>query len=238
MKAITNEAIQTVCEVVKCAVIIISSRPVVIKPYVPVMDVLVATWLRGAKGRMWLPELVQVSFLQETLLVKLLAQLSHTIPEPGSTTIQTVCEAIKCAAINISSRPVFSWPRMADLITVCSRFSVFLRSPLFFPWLAAVTAENSSLCTVFPPISIRFAYSSIILGLLAISSISYQPVVITPYVPVMEVLVATWLRGARAGCGSQNLFKSVKHLPMNAGDKHSDPLFPFGFGLVTKPGRA
>ena len=30
-------------------------------------------------------------------------------------------------------------------------------------------------------------------------------------------------------------FKSVDQLPMNVGDPHYDPLFPFGFGLTTKP---
>ncbi|KAI3988522.1 hypothetical protein MKX01_026336, partial [Papaver californicum] len=30
-------------------------------------------------------------------------------------------------------------------------------------------------------------------------------------------------------------FKTVDQFPMNVGDKPFDPLFPFGFGLVTMP---
>ncbi|KAK6147390.1 hypothetical protein DH2020_018302 [Rehmannia glutinosa] len=33
-------------------------------------------------------------------------------------------------------------------------------------------------------------------------------------------------------------FKTVDQLPMNVGDKQYDPLFPFGFGLTTKPVKA
>ncbi|KAG6436456.1 hypothetical protein SASPL_101355 [Salvia splendens] len=34
---------------------------------------------------------------------------------------------------------------------------------------------------------------------------------------------------------ARNWFKSVDQLPMNVGDAHYDPLFPFGFGLTTQP---
>jgi hypothetical protein len=30
-------------------------------------------------------------------------------------------------------------------------------------------------------------------------------------------------------------FKTVGQLPMNVGDSHYDPLFPYDFGLTTKP---
>ncbi|KAG0480179.1 hypothetical protein HPP92_010785 [Vanilla planifolia] len=82
--------------------------------------------------------------------------------------------------------------------------------------------------------------------------VSGRPVVIEPYVPVMDALVAAWLPGTEGqgvadvlfgdygftGKLSRTWFKSVDQLPMNVGDKHYDPLFPFGFGLVTKPGTA
>ncbi|XP_021898242.1 uncharacterized protein LOC110814954 isoform X2 [Carica papaya] len=43
--------IKNVCGAVKCVVIIISGRPVVIKPYVSTMDALIAAWLPGTEGQ-------------------------------------------------------------------------------------------------------------------------------------------------------------------------------------------
>ncbi|CAB4316256.1 unnamed protein product [Prunus armeniaca] len=37
---------------------------------------------------------------------------------------------------------------------------------------------------------------------------------------------------------SRTWFKTVDQLPMNVGDAHYDPLFPFGFGLTTTPTNA
>jgi beta-glucosidase len=65
----------------------------------------------------------------------------------------------------------------------------------------------------------------------------------------MDALVAAWLPGSEGqgvadvlfgdygftGTLSQTWFKTVDQLPMNIGDRHYDPLFPFGFGLTTKP---
>uniref|UniRef100_A0A0D6R511 beta-glucosidase n=1 Tax=Araucaria cunninghamii TaxID=56994 RepID=A0A0D6R511_ARACU len=77
--------------------------------------------------------------------------------------------------------------------------------------------------------------------------ISGRPLVIEPYLPVMDVFVAAWLPGTE-GAGvsdvifgdygfhgklSRTWFKSVDQLPMNWGDKNYDPLFPLGFGLTT-----
>ncbi|KAJ0966361.1 hypothetical protein J5N97_027499 [Dioscorea zingiberensis] len=105
--------------------------------------------------------------------------LNLTIPEPGPTTIQTVCGAIKCVVVIISGRPV----------------------------------------------------------------------VIEPYINSIDALVAAWLPGTEgqgvadvlfgdygfSGKLPRTWFKSVDQLPMNVGDKHYDPLFPFGFGLSTLP---
>ncbi|KAK9170200.1 hypothetical protein Syun_002340 [Stephania yunnanensis] len=79
--------------------------------------------------------------------------------------------------------------------------------------------------------------------------ISGRPVVIQPYLPAMDALVAAWLPGTEGqgvadvlfgdygftGKLARTWFKSADQLPMNVGDKHYDPLFPFGFGLTTKP---
>ncbi|WCJ25448.1 Glycosyl hydrolase family protein [Euphorbia peplus] len=82
--------------------------------------------------------------------------------------------------------------------------------------------------------------------------VSGRPVVIKPYVDSIDALVAAWLPGTEGqgvadvlfgdygftGKLSRTWFKTVGQLPMNVGDKHYDPLFPFGFGLTTKPIKA
>lgn len=79
--------------------------------------------------------------------------------------------------------------------------------------------------------------------------ISGRPVVIEPYLSSISALVAAWLPGTEGqgvadvlfgdygftGKLARTWFKSVDQLPMNVGDPHYDPLFPFGFGLTTKP---
>ncbi|KAI3799451.1 hypothetical protein L1987_34749 [Smallanthus sonchifolius] len=102
-----------------------------------------------------------------------------TIPEPGLTTIMNVCESIKCVVVLMSGRPV----------------------------------------------------------------------VIEPYVSSMDALVAAWLPGSEGqgvtdvlfgdygftGKLAHTWFKTVDQLPMNVGDPHYDPLYPFGYGLTTEP---
>ncbi|XP_019069767.1 uncharacterized protein [Solanum lycopersicum] len=79
--------------------------------------------------------------------------------------------------------------------------------------------------------------------------ISGRPVVLEPYVDKIDGLVAAWLPGTEGqgvadvlfgnygftGKLARTWFKSVDQLPMNVGDPHYDPLFPFGFGLTTQP---
>ncbi|XP_004230073.1 uncharacterized protein [Solanum lycopersicum] len=77
--------------------------------------------------------------------------------------------------------------------------------------------------------------------------ISGRPLVLEPYLPSIDALVAAWLPGTE-GQGITDLlfgdygftgklprtwFRTVNQLPMNVGDPHYDPLFPFGFGLTT-----
>lgn len=81
--------------------------------------------------------------------------------------------------------------------------------------------------------------------------ISGRPVVIQPYLEKIDALVAAWLPGTEGQGVADNLFgdygftgnlartwfKTVDQLPMNVGDPHYDPLFPFGFGITTKPAK-
>jgi len=82
--------------------------------------------------------------------------------------------------------------------------------------------------------------------------ITGRPVVIQPYLEKIEGLVAAWLPGSE-GSGVADVlfgdygftgklprtwFKTVDQLPMNVGDSHYDPLFPFGFGLTTEAHKA
>ncbi|KAJ4971825.1 hypothetical protein NE237_004924 [Protea cynaroides] len=77
--------------------------------------------------------------------------------------------------------------------------------------------------------------------------ISGRPLVMQPYIPSIDALVAAWLPGTEGqgvadvlfgdygftGMLPRTWFKTVDQLPMNIGDAHYDPLFPFGFGLTT-----
>ncbi|KAL5219554.1 hypothetical protein ABZP36_020238 [Zizania latifolia] len=104
--------------------------------------------------------------------------LNLTIPEPGPSVIQTVCKSIKCVVVLISGRPL----------------------------------------------------------------------VVGPYIGGIDAFVAAWLPGTEGqgvadvlfgdygftGKLSRTWFKSADQLPMNVGDAHYDPLFPFGFGLTTE----
>ncbi|CAN6237030.1 unnamed protein product [Urochloa humidicola] len=79
--------------------------------------------------------------------------------------------------------------------------------------------------------------------------VSGRPLVVEPYIGVIDALVAAWLPGTEGqgvadvlfgdygftGKLSRTWFRSVDQLPMNVGDEHYDPLFPFGFGLETQP---
>ncbi|XP_048428576.1 beta-glucosidase BoGH3B-like isoform X1 [Pyrus x bretschneideri] len=78
--------------------------------------------------------------------------------------------------------------------------------------------------------------------------ITGRPIVIEPYISSIDALVAAWLPGSEgqgitdvlfgdhgfSGKLPRTWFKTVDQLPMNVGDSHYDPLFPFGFGLETE----
>ncbi|KAI3721897.1 hypothetical protein L2E82_32916 [Cichorium intybus] len=76
-----------------------------------------------------------------------------------------------------------------------------------------------------------------------------RPVVIEPYISSMDALVAAWLPGTEGqgvtdvlfgdygftGKLAHTWFRTVGQLPINVGDSHYDPLYPFGYGLTTEP---
>lgn len=80
--------------------------------------------------------------------------------------------------------------------------------------------------------------------------VSGRPLLMEPYMQQIGALVAAWLPGSEAGLGIADVlfgdygfsgklprtwFRNVDQLPMNVGDQHYDPLFPYGFGLTTQP---
>ncbi|KAM0000824.1 putative glucan 1,3-beta-glucosidase [Helianthus debilis subsp. tardiflorus] len=105
--------------------------------------------------------------------------LNLTLPEPGPSTIKNVCGSVKCVVVLIAGRPL----------------------------------------------------------------------VVQPFIDTIGALVAAWLPGTEGqgvvdvlfgdygftGKLARTWFKSVDQLPMNVGDPHYDPLYPFGFGLTTTP---
>ncbi|GMG99509.1 hypothetical protein Nepgr_001349 [Nepenthes gracilis] len=80
----------------------------------------------------------------------------------------------------------------------------------------------------------------------AVVIISGRPLVIEQYIASIDSLVAAWLPGTEGqgitdvlygdhdftGKLPRTWFRTVDQLPMNVGDSHYDPLFPFGFGLT------
>ncbi|KAG6682135.1 hypothetical protein I3842_13G123400 [Carya illinoinensis] len=101
-----------------------------------------------------------------------------TIPEPGPSTINNVCGAVKCVVVVISGRPVVIQPYLAKI------------DALVAAWLPGTEGQG---------------VADILFGDYGFTG----------------KLARTW-------------FKTVDQLPMNVGDSHYDPLFPFGFGLTTR----
>ncbi|KAG8387195.1 hypothetical protein BUALT_Bualt03G0228000 [Buddleja alternifolia] len=115
------------------------------------------------------------------------------------------------------------------------------------PPYAESAGDNSNLTIPEPGLSTMINVCKSIKCIVVL--ISGRPLVVEPYLPLMEALVAAWLPGSE-GHGVADVlfgdygftgklpitwFKRVDQLPMNFGDEHYDPLFPLGFGLTTKP---
>ncbi|KAJ7964831.1 Beta-glucosidase [Quillaja saponaria] len=105
--------------------------------------------------------------------------LNLTIPEPGPSTITNICGSIKCVVVLITGRPVVIQPYLSTI------------DALVAAWLPGTEGQG---------------VADLLFG----------------YYGFTGKLARTW-------------FKTVDQLPMNVGDRHYDPLFPFGFGLTTYP---
>lgn len=115
------------------------------------------------------------------------------------------------------------------------------------PPYAEMYGDSSNLTILDPGPSIIKNVCGIVKCVVVV--ISGRPIVIEPYVEKMDALVAAWLPGTEGqgvadvlfgdygftGKLARTWFKRVDQLPMNVGDPHYDPLFPFGFGLTTQP---
>ncbi|KAG6466842.1 beta-glucosidase BoGH3B-like isoform X1 [Zingiber officinale] len=115
---------------------------------------------------------------------------------------------------------------------------------------AETDGDNLNLTIPAPGVSvIQNVCSSVKCVVLVISG---RPLVIEPYIEQIDALVAAWLPGTEgqgvadvlfgdygfSGKLPRTWFRSVDQLPMNVGDQHYDPLFPYGFGLTTEPANA
>ncbi|TKW38193.1 hypothetical protein SEVIR_1G097600v4 [Setaria viridis] len=117
------------------------------------------------------------------------------------------------------------------------------------PPYAETFGDNSNLTIPAPgPDVIRNVCGSIRCVVVIVSG---RQLVVEPYLDAIDALVAAWLPGTEGqgvadvlfgdygftGKLSRTWFRSVEQLPMNVGDAHYDPLFPFGFGLETQPSK-
>ena len=154
----------------------------------------------------------------------------------------TILDAIKSTVGN--STPVVYSENPDDSFMKNNDFS-FAIVVVGEPPYAETVGDNTELTILDPgPDTIRNVCSRVKCAVVIVSG---RPVVIEPYLPLMEALVAAWLPGTEGqgvadvlfgdygftGKLSRTWFKSVDQLPMNVGDPHYDPLFPFGFGLTT-----
>ncbi|KAI3447357.1 hypothetical protein Pfo_004022 [Paulownia fortunei] len=104
--------------------------------------------------------------------------LNLTLPDPGPSIIKNVCSSVKCVVVLITGRPVVIQPYLAEI------------DALVAAWLPGSEGQG-------------------------VADVLFGDYGFTGRLPI------TW-------------FKTVDQLPMNVGDRHYDPLFPFGYGLTTE----
>ncbi|CAM0876253.1 unnamed protein product [Alopecurus aequalis] len=160
----------------------------------------------------------------------------------NNTTGTTILSAIK-STVDPSTQVVFS--ENPDSTTLSDKYDYAIVVVGEQPY-AETFGDNLNLTIPAPgPSVIQTVCKSIKCVVVLISG---RPLVLEPYIGVIDAFVAAWLPGTEgqgvadvlfgdygfSGKLTRTWFKSVDQLPMNVGDKHYDPLFPFGFGLTTE----
>ncbi|CAN6309331.1 unnamed protein product [Urochloa humidicola] len=154
----------------------------------------------------------------------------------------TILEGIK-AAVDPGTQVVYS--EEPDSRVLADKYDYAVVAVGEAPY-AEAAGDNLNLTIPEPgPSVIRTVCKAVKCVVLVVSG---RPLVVEPYLlGAVDALVAAWLPGTE-GQGVADVlfgdygftgrlpvtwFRSVEQLPMNAGDAHYDPLFPFGFGLTT-----
>ncbi|XP_024024814.1 uncharacterized protein LOC21397856 [Morus notabilis] len=160
------------------------------------------------------------------------------------TTGSTILSAIK-DAVDPSTEVVYNEKPDANFVA-SNEFSYAIVVVGEYPY-AETVGDNKNLTLPYPgPDTITNVCGAVKCVVVLITG---RPLVIQPYLSQIDALVAAWLPGTEGqgvadvlfgdygftGKLPRTWFKTVDQLPMNAGDLHYDPLFPFGFGLTTKP---
>ncbi|XP_078156034.1 uncharacterized protein LOC144551793 [Carex rostrata] len=156
----------------------------------------------------------------------------------------TILNAIK-STVDPATEVVFTnHPRAADVRSAKYDYAIVVVGERPY---AETAGDNTNLTIPAPsPSIIKNVCKNVKCVVVLISG---RPLVIQPYIGMIDAFVAAWLPGTEGqgvadvlygnygftGKLARTWFKSVDQLPMNVGDKHYDPLFPFGFGLTTEP---
>ncbi|KDP39683.1 hypothetical protein JCGZ_02703 [Jatropha curcas] len=162
------------------------------------------------------------------------------------TTGTTILTAIK-KAVDPSTKVVYSENPDADFVK-SNKFSYAIVVVGEHPY-AETQGDSRNLTIPYPgPNTIKNVCEAVKCVVILVSG---RPVVMQPYMNLIDALVAAWLPGTEGqgvadvlfgdygftGKLSFTWFKTVDQLPMIVGDQHYDPLFPFGFGLTTEPAK-
>lgn len=164
----------------------------------------------------------------------------HIIPFAGT----TILDAIK-STVNPSTEVTFSENPDASFMKA-NKFSYAIVVVGEAPY-SETAGDSLSLTILEPGPSVIENVCRAVKCVVVV--VSGRPVFVEPYVGAIDALVAAWLPGSEGqgvadvlfgdhgftGKLPRTWFRSVDQLPMNVGDMHYDPLFPFGFGFTTEP---
>ena len=199
---------------------------------------------------LYLPFHLEFIYEQRTIIpLQLLVfiVISNNVPRFFFKTGTTILSAIT-TAVDPSTEVVYSKNPDADYVK-SNNFSYAIVVVGEHPY-AETLGDSLNLTIAEPgPSTITNVCASVKCVVVVVSG---RPLVIEPYISQIDALVAAWLPGSEghgvadvlfgdyrfSGKLARTWFKTVDQLPMNVGDAHYDPLFPFGFGLTTEPVKA